>query len=62
MKTVFKVLSRKGGNGLFKGIQNPFNVVPANGSFIVVNEECYTVSYTEYNFDEGVLYVISFSD
>lgn len=61
METVFKAISKRDGN-VYKDIQNPFNVIPTNGSFIVVNEESYKVSYTEYNFDNGVLYIISLID
>lgn len=59
MKTVLRVITREGSE--YIDIPNPYNMTPRKDDHFVYLEKCYIVSWVEFDFDSGTLYIVSVS-
>jgi len=57
MKTVLKIVTREGSE--YIDITNPYNMIPRKDDNFVWEEQCYIVSWVEFDFDMNTLYIVS---
>lgn len=56
MKTFLRII---GHDSEYIKVNNPLNVVPIQGSYIVVEKNSYVVSYSEFDFDLQTLFIVT---
>ncbi len=58
MKTVLRIISKEKESG-YIDIPNPYSMTPRKGDTFVHEEQVYTVSWVEFDFDTNTLYIAS---
>ena len=53
MNTILRLFKE----GVFKDIPNPHRMIPSKGDNIVFEEVCYSISYLEFDYDTGTLFI-----
>ena len=57
MKTVLRIISKEGNE--YIDIPNPYNMTPRKDDHFVWKEQTYYVSYTEFDFDDNIIYIVT---